>query len=51
MDWKARQDVKESPEASSQLPPEEIDDCYFEEDGSIDEGMVRDITIKMHVRH
>ncbi|XP_008560684.1 amyloid beta A4 precursor protein-binding family B member 1-interacting protein isoform X2 [Microplitis demolitor] len=39
MDWKDYKDFKESPEASSELPPEEMDDCYFEEDGSIDEGM------------
>ncbi|XP_034935672.1 amyloid beta A4 precursor protein-binding family B member 1-interacting protein isoform X2 [Chelonus insularis] len=39
MDWLGRQDIKESPETSSSLPPEENDDCYFEEDASIDEGM------------
>ncbi|XP_063991895.1 amyloid beta A4 precursor protein-binding family B member 1-interacting protein isoform X2 [Diachasmimorpha longicaudata] len=37
MDWMRRQDVKESPEVA--VTPDESDDCYFEEDGSIDEGM------------
>ncbi|XP_011310496.1 amyloid beta A4 precursor protein-binding family B member 1-interacting protein isoform X2 [Fopius arisanus] len=37
MDWMRRQDVEESPEVA--VTPDESDDCYFEEDGSIDEGM------------
>lgn len=44
MDWMRRQEVKEEEpqEASSALTPEDDDECYFEEDVSIDEGMVRD---------
>ena len=44
MDWLRRQqqDVKESPETHTALPPDEPDECYFDEDVSIDEGMVRD---------
>lgn len=45
MDWLRRQqqqDVKESPETNMALTPDEADECYFEEDVSIDEGMVRD---------
>lgn len=42
MDWMRRQDVKEEPqEAANALTPED-DECYFEEDVSIDEGMVRE---------
>lgn len=42
MDWMRRQDVKEeSQEAPNALTPEDDDECYFEEDVSIDEGMVR----------
>lgn len=44
MDWMRRQDVKEeSPETPTALTPDETDECYFEEDTSIDEGMVRDL--------
>ncbi|XP_011331307.1 abnormal cell migration protein 10 isoform X3 [Ooceraea biroi] len=40
MDWMRRQDVKEEPqEAPNALTPEDDDECYFEEDASIDEGM------------
>ncbi|XP_025074562.1 uncharacterized protein LOC112552773 isoform X2 [Pogonomyrmex barbatus] len=40
MDWMRRQDVKEEPqEASNALTPEDDDECYFEEDTSVDEGM------------
>lgn len=43
MDWMRRQDIKEgSPETPTVLTPDEPDECYFEEDTSIDEGMVRD---------
>lgn len=43
MDWMRRQDIKEeSPETPTALTPDEPDECYFEEDTSIDEGMVRD---------
>lgn len=42
MDWMRRQDVKEeAQEAPSVLTPEDDDECYFEEDVSVDEGMVR----------
>lgn len=42
MDWMRRQDAKEEPqEASNALTPEDDDECYFEEDTLIDEGMVR----------
>lgn len=45
MDWMRQQDVKEEPqEASNTLTPEDDDECYFEEDVSIDEGMVREIS-------
>jgi len=45
MDWMRRQDVKEEPqEAPNALTPEDDDECYFEEDASIDEGMVREIS-------
>ncbi|TGZ52908.1 Uncharacterized protein DBV15_10366 [Temnothorax longispinosus] len=41
MDWMRRQDVKDEPqEAPNTLTPEDDDECYFEEDVSIDEGMV-----------
>lgn len=33
---------EESPETPTALTPDEPDECYFEEDTSIDEGMVRD---------
>ncbi|XP_011162025.1 abnormal cell migration protein 10 isoform X2 [Solenopsis invicta] len=40
MDWMRRQDVKEeSREVPNILTPEDDDECYFEEDASIDEGM------------
>ncbi|CAD1476282.1 unnamed protein product [Heterotrigona itama] len=40
MDWMRRQDIKEeSPETPTALTPDEPDECYFEEDISIDEGM------------
>ncbi|XP_014481602.1 PREDICTED: amyloid beta A4 precursor protein-binding family B member 1-interacting protein isoform X1 [Dinoponera quadriceps] len=40
MDWMRRQDIKEEPqEAPNALTPEDDDECYFEEDVSIDEGM------------
>ncbi|KOX75079.1 hypothetical protein WN51_13386 [Melipona quadrifasciata] len=40
MDWTRRQDIKEeSPETPTALTPDEPDECYFEEDTSIDEGM------------
>ncbi|KMQ92179.1 ras-associated and pleckstrin homology domains-containing protein 1-like isoform x3 protein, partial [Lasius niger] len=40
MDWMRRQDVKEeSPKAPNALTPEDDDECYFEEETSIDEGM------------
>lgn len=40
MDWMRRQDIKEeSPETPTALTPDEPDECYFEEDNSIDEGM------------
>lgn len=43
MDWIRRQDIKEeSPETPTALTPDEPDECYFEEDTSIDEGMVCD---------
>jgi len=42
MEWMKRQDVKEEPqEALNALTPED-DECYFEEDILIDEGMVRE---------
>jgi hypothetical protein len=45
MDWMRRQDVKEeSREVPNTLTPEDDDECYFEEDTSIDEGMVREIS-------
>lgn len=45
MDWMRRQDIKEeSQEVSNTLTPEDDDECYFEEDMSIDEGMVRKIS-------
>jgi len=46
MDWMRRQDVKEEPQeaAPNALTPEDDDECYFEEDASIDEGMVREIS-------
>lgn len=46
MDWMRRQDIKEeSAETPAVLTPEDADECYFEEDTSIDEGMVRFATI------
>ncbi|KAL2732054.1 amyloid beta A4 precursor protein-binding family B member 1-interacting protein-like isoform X4 [Vespula squamosa] len=43
MDWMRRQDIKEeSAETPAVLTPEDADECYFEEDTSIDEGMGRD---------
>lgn len=45
MDWTGDQDVKKSPDVTSAVTPDETDDCYFEEDTSIDEGMVRDMTV------
>ncbi|XP_050451244.1 amyloid beta A4 precursor protein-binding family B member 1-interacting protein isoform X2 [Cataglyphis hispanica] len=40
MDWMRRQDIKEeSQEVSNTLTPEDDDECYFEEELSIDEGM------------
>ncbi|KOC64176.1 hypothetical protein WH47_12478 [Habropoda laboriosa] len=40
MDWMRRQDIKEeSPETPTALTPDEPDECYCEEDTSIDEGM------------
>jgi len=45
MDWMRRQDIKEeSQEAPNTLTPEDDDECCFEEDVSIDEGMVREIS-------
>lgn len=45
MDWMRRQDVKEEPqEAPNTLTPEDDDEYCFEEDASIDEGMVREIS-------
>jgi len=45
MDWMRRQDVKEEPqEAPNALTPEDDDEYCFEEDTSIDEGMVREIS-------
>jgi len=45
MDWMRRQDVKEEPqETPNTLTPEDDDECCFEEDVSIDEGMVREIS-------
>ena len=41
MEWLRRQDVKDPPEVSRGPTPEGNEVCYFEEDGSIDEGMVR----------
>ncbi|KAL2723197.1 amyloid beta A4 precursor protein-binding family B member 1-interacting protein-like isoform X4 [Vespula maculifrons] len=44
MDWMRRQDIKEeSAETPAVLTPEDADECYFEEDTSIDEGMGRDV--------
>ena len=43
MDWMRRQDVKESQEAPGPLTPEDDDECYFEEEALMDEGMVREI--------
>ena len=41
MDWMRRQDIKEeSHEAPNILTPEDDDEYCFEEDTSIDEGMV-----------
>lgn len=46
MDWMRRQDIKEeSAETPAVLTPEDADECYYEEDTSIDEGMVRSSTI------
>ncbi|XP_076223729.1 uncharacterized protein LOC116430995 isoform X2 [Nomia melanderi] len=40
MDWMRRQDIKEEvPETPTALTPDEPDECYFDEDVSIDEGM------------
>ncbi|XP_053980982.1 amyloid beta A4 precursor protein-binding family B member 1-interacting protein isoform X1 [Hylaeus anthracinus] len=40
MDWMRRKDIQEeSPETPTALTPDEPDECYFEEDTSIDEGM------------
>ncbi|KAI4478754.1 hypothetical protein M0804_011782 [Polistes exclamans] len=40
MDWVRRQDAKEeSTEIPAMLAPEETDECYYEEDTSVDEGM------------
>lgn len=51
MDWTRRQDVKEEPqETPNALTPEEDDECYYEEDASIDEGMVRGISPLPHSR-
>lgn len=45
MDWMRRQDIKEeSQEAPNALTPEDDDECYFEEETSIDEGMVCEIS-------
>lgn len=41
MDWMRRQDIKEeSQKTPNLLTPEDDDECYFEEEASIDEGMV-----------
>lgn len=46
MDWMRRQDIKEeTAETPAVLTPEDADECYYEEDTSIDEGMVRSSTI------
>ncbi|XP_078053157.1 uncharacterized protein LOC144478781 isoform X1 [Augochlora pura] len=40
MDWMRRQDIKEeAAETPTALTPDETDECYFDEDASIDEGM------------
>lgn len=45
MEWIGRKDgVKDSLEATATVTPENADDCYFDEDTSIDEGMVRDMS-------
>jgi len=44
-----RQDVKEEPQEAPALTPEDDDECYFEEDASIDEGMVREISNQLVV--
>lgn len=42
MDWMRRQDIKEESQEAPNLAltPEDDDECYFEEETSIDEGMV-----------
>lgn len=42
MDWMRRQDIKEESQEvpNLALTPEDDDECYFEEETSIDEGMV-----------
>lgn len=42
MDWIRKQE--EPQEAPNTLTPEDDDECYFEEDASIDEGMVCEIS-------
>lgn len=52
MDWVRRQDIKEeSPETPTALTPDEPDESYFEEDTSIDEGMVRDSRGYCHLHY
>lgn len=52
MDWMRRQDIKEeSPETPTALTPDEPDESYFEEDTSIDEGMVRDSRGYCHLHY
>ena len=41
MEWFRRQDLKNRTEATRGSAPEDNDEYYFEEDGSVDEGMVR----------
>nr|KAF7394183.1 hypothetical protein H0235_016778 [Vespula pensylvanica] len=46
MDWMRRQDIKEeSAETPAVLTPEDADECYFEEDTSIDEGMAASLVL------
>lgn len=46
MDWMRRQDIKEESQEvpNLALTPEDDDECYFEEETSIDEGMVCELS-------